>query len=156
MSHFAIIKLESIETEKKDFSQELPYDDATLNEHTDYYGDRYTEDERQNVIRSKWLQELFDGFAVIDTKKETITFLDGKTIRSNFQTALEEITKDLYEKAVAGELTGFSFRYAGIEYKEHATMFYLDRGYTSFEFIEDAEWHAGQTFKIGNIFDAHI
>ena len=156
MSHFAIIALERIETEKEDFMKELPYDDYTLNAHTDYFGDIYTEEERKAVIKSKWLKNLFDGYAEIDTKKETITFLDRETIRQNFKSALKDIVGDLYAKAVAGELSGFEFRYAGIEYKEHATMFYLDCGYTSFQFIEDAVYYAGETFKIGNIFDAHI
>lgn len=154
--HFPIIKLESLETEKADFETSLDYEDSTLNMWTDYYGELYTDSEREKVIKSNWLKEIFDGVATVDTEKETVTFLDSGTIRQTFREYLLELTTKLHEEAERGELRGFELRYATVEYKEFDAMFYIDCGYTCFELIENAEWHAGETWKIGNIFDAHF
>lgn len=154
--HFPIICIEKLDTPKEEWVANLPYDDRTLNEHTDYYGEMYTKEERLDVIRSKWLKDLFDGFATVDARKGTITFLDQDTVARRFKDYLINITEELYNKAKVHNLHAYELRLAGIEYKGFSTLFYKDYGQTSFDFIDDAKYMAGQTFRIGNIFDAHI
>ena len=154
--HFPIIKIESIDLKREDWTTDLDLDDACLNGHTDYYGDIYRPKARREVIESKSFKEILDGIATIDTEKETITFLDAGTIRQTLREYLLELTTKLHEKAARGELQGYELRGATDEYKECYTMFYIERGYTCFEFIENAKWHAGETWQIGNIFDAHL
>lgn len=154
--HFPIIKLESLETSKADFSEDLGYEDPTLNRYTDYYGEVYNNEDRKAVIKSKWLKELFEGIATINVSKGTIRFLDKDTIRRTFSEYLLDLTNKLYISAEAGELTGYGLRLSAVEYKDSPVMFFMEYGYTSFEFMEDAVWHAGETWKIGNIFDAHF
>lgn len=154
--HFPIIKLEPIDLAREDWDRDLGYEDSTLNMWTDYYGQIYRDRERESVIKSEWLKKLLDGVATIDTEKETITFLDAGTIRQTFREYLLELTTRLHEEAERGELRGFELRYATVEYKEYDTMFYIECGYTCYEFIENAAWHAGETWRIGNIFDAHF
>lgn len=154
--HFPIIAIESLETEKADFTEELNYDDSTLNRYCDYYGEKYDEEEREKVIKSGWLKKLLEGIATIDEEKETITFLDEETIRCTIWKYLVELTQRLHDDAVDDKLTVFDLRWAAKEYKEYSTLFYVGYGQTSFEYIEDAPYMAGQTVKIGNIFDAHF
>lgn len=80
--HFPIIKIEPIDLAREGWDIDLNYEDSCLNEHTDYYGDIYPPEARQRVIESKWLKELLEGIATIDTDKETITFLDKATIQN--------------------------------------------------------------------------
>ena len=152
--HFAIIKIEALTTDKEDFATEL-FEDATLDRYSDYYGEIYSEEERREVIESSWFKDLLSGIAEVDTERETITYLDEDTIKDTFRKYLLDLTEKLRFKAEQGELTGFDFRYAGVEYKENPTMFYENYAMTSFEFAEYAVYRAGETYKIGNIFDAH-
>lgn len=154
--HFPIICIENLDTPKRDWVTDLPYDDKTLCEHTDYYGEMYTKEERLDVIRSKWLKDLFDGFATIDAKKGTITFLDQDTVSRRFKDYLINLTEDLYEKAKVHKLLGYELYFAGSSFKGFDTLFYKEYGQTSFDFIDDAKYMACQTYCIGNIFDAHI
>lgn len=156
--HFPIIAIESLETEKADFVRILSYEDSILNDCCDYYGRVYDEKEREVAIKSEWLKELFDGVATIDEENETITFLDKDTIKNTIQDYLIRVTEDLHDKAIEGELTLYDLRCASKEYKEFSTLFYFDGcGHSSFGFIEEASYYcAGETFKIGNIFDAHF
>lgn len=154
--HFPIIVIEEAYTKKADFIDTIDYEDGTLNHYTDYYGEEYTSEERKNVIKSKWLKELFSGIATIDVKRETITFLDADTIKATICQYMVDLTKRLHEQAENGEMSCFQFRWAGVEYKGCSAMFYKGCGFTSFQFIEDAPYYAGQTYKFGNIFDAHF
>lgn len=156
--HFPIIRLEKPETEKQDFTEHLPYDDYTLLSHTDYFGKVYNATERQHVIRSAWLADLFKGIAILDTEAETITFLDDKTVTATFKDYLKELTESLAEKAEKGTLSGYELKMAGKEYKDCGILFCLPEDYvqTTMDFIDDARYMAGRTYKIGNIFDAHI
>lgn len=155
--HFPIIAIESLETEKADFTEELNYDDSTLNRYCDYYGEKYDEEERERVIKSEGLKKLFEDIATIDEEKETITFLDEDTIRGTIRKYLIELTERLHDDALKGELMVFDLRWAAKEYKEYSMLFYFNGyGQTSFEYIEDAPFYARKTFKIGNIFDAHF
>ena len=155
--HFHVIKFEKIDTPVEDFDTELPYEDPTLLRYTDYYGEIISAEERKAVINSVWLKDLFDGVATIDTKAETITFLDEKTIKKSFKEYLKGLTSEMADKAEKEKLSGFEFRYAGVEYKGAPTLFCIDDYVqTSFSFIEDAFYHANETWKFGNIFDAHF
>jgi len=157
--HFPIIALENVETLKKDWCDDLPFDDKTLQEHTDYYGDVYNSEERRDVVNSDWFAELLDGYATLDKKRYTITFHDVDTCRRHFEEYLEDLTKELYEKAKNHTLNGYHLYVAANEYKGCSALFYLsDDGYaqTSFDFLDDATYRAGKTYKIGNIFDAHM
>lgn len=153
--HFPIIKLETIDTPVSDFEINLPAEDPCLDTYTDYCGDLYNTEDRKAVINSDWLKRLFDGFATINTEDETITFLDRNTIERNFREYLKELTHKLADEADKEELSGFMFRWAGVDFRDFPTLFYLDYVQTSFSFIEDSVYLAGQTYKIGNIFDAH-
>ena len=154
--HFKIIKLEEKDTPKKEFATELDYNDACLNAHTDYYGDLHSSQERKSVINSDWFKNMFDGFATVDTKKETITFLDKDTVTRNFKEYLKELTKKLAKKAEEETLLASEIYFAASEYKGNPTLFYIGYGITSFDLMDDARFFAGKTFKIGNIFDAHF
>lgn len=153
--HFPIIAIESLKTEKADFTEELNYGDVTLNSRCDYYGDVYSEKERAEVIGSDWLKWLFEGIATIDVENETITFLDRESIRKTIHDYLVQLAESLLSDAERGTLNRFDLRCAAEEYKGSSTLFYCGYGQTSFEYISDAEYCAGMTVKIGNIFDAH-
>ena len=156
--HFPIICLEKPETEKADFAESLPSDDYTLLSHTDYAGDVYDTSARQRVIKSTWLADLFKGIATLDTEAETITFLNKETVTATFKDYLKELTESLAEKAEKGTLSEYELKMAGEEYKDCGILFCLPEDYvqTTMDFIDDARYRAGRTYKIGNIFDAHI
>lgn len=156
--HFPVIRLEKPETEKQDFTEHLPYDDYTLLSHTDYFGEVYNATERQCVIKSAWLADLFKGIATLNTETETITFLDKETVTANFKDYLKKLTESLAEKAEKETLSGYELKMAGEDYKDCGILFCLPEDYvqTTMDFIDDARYMAGRTYKIGNIFDAHI
>ena len=154
--HFPIICIEDLDTPIEDWNIDLDCEDSVLNYHTDYYGELYSKEERKEVINSDWLKELFDGIAVIDTDKETITICDEKTVRHTLEDYFEETLEHLYKMAKAHRLQGYDLRNAGFEYKGFWTLFYYHYGMTSLGFVEDAVYYARKTFKIGNIFDAHV
>ena len=154
--HFPIIKIEPIDLPKEAWSTDLDYDDWTLNEHTDYYGDIYNAEERKQVIKSNWLKELFDGIATIDTERETITFLDKQTIRNTLYDYYIQKVQELSEAASQQKLSGYNFRDAGYRFRGFYTLFMEGYGKTSLQFVEDAQYYAGETWQIGNIFDAHF
>lgn len=155
--HFPIIRLEKADTPEEDWTIDLPYEDSTLARYTDYAGELYTPDERKNVIKSIWLKDLFLGYADIDTKKETVTFYSKEKCADSFAKYLREKTEELYHLADIHKLSGFKLRWAGVEYKDCSALFYIeDYVRTSFDFMDDARYFAGETFKIGHIFDAHF
>lgn len=154
--HFSIISLEDPSVDKADFLRELPFEDPTIEAFTDYYGDRYNASKREDVIKSWWLPKLFEGIATIDTENETITFLDEDTIRMTLKDYLRECVEKINERFEDGKLDFFEFREIGRHYKGADTMFYLDdHAETSADFMEDAIYRAGKSYKIGHIFDAH-
>ena len=154
--HFPIIKLEPVGLAREDWDIDLGYEDSTLNEHTDYYGDIYHADERRQVIESDWLKELLDGIATIDTEKETITFCDLPTIKNTLYDYYIQKVQVLSEAASQLDLSGYDFRDAGYHFRGFYTLFMEDYGKTSMDFVEDAPYYAGETRQIGNIFDAHF
>lgn len=154
--HFPIIKIEPIDLPREDWDIDLNYEDGTLLEYTDYFGELYTEDKRRRVIESEWLKELLYGIATVDEEKETITFLDAQTIRNTLAEYFNDETRKLYELAQTGECSGYDIRKAGTHFRDFYTLFVDDYGKTSLDFVEDAVYHAGETCRIGNIFDAHI
>lgn len=154
--HFPIIKLEPTFLDKEDWDVDLDYEDSTLNYHTDYYGEIYSDKERRGVIESAWLKDLLDGIAIVDEEKEAIQLLDAETIRKTLQDYLVQLTARHAEEAKAGKLRESDVFCDMFYYKGYWAMFYLDRGYTSYEFVEDAAYYAGNVYRIGNIFDAHI
>ena len=156
--HFPIIALEKIDTPVEDWAVDLPYDDATLHRFTDYAGELYSDEERKRVINSEWFKNLFDGYADVDTEKETITFYSVEKCAESFKRYLREKTEELYNLALDNKLTGFELKWSGVEYNHYPELFYVDGSYvqTSFDFIDDARYYAGETLRIGNIFDAHF
>ena len=153
--HFPIIKLESLGTARADWDTDLDYEDVTLNYHTDYYGEMYSDAKRESVIRSKWLKELFEGLATIDEEKETITFLDKATILNTLHDYYIKTARELLERAERQQLSAYEFREAGRHFRDYYSLFVHDYGKTSMSFVEDAQYYAGETLQIGNIFDAH-
>mgnify|MGYP007069845489 CR=1 FL=1 len=154
--HFPIIKIEPIDLAREAWDFDLDYGDECLNEHTDYYGEIYNDEDRRDVITSDWLRELLDGIATIDTEKETITFLDKQTILNTLNDYYLEQAKTLFEKAAQQRISRDDFRKAGERFRDFNTLFVEDYGKTSLDFVGDAEYNAGETVQIGNIFDAHF
>lgn len=154
--HFPIIKLEPIDLAREDWDIDLGYEDSCLNENTDYYGELYRPAERREVIESGWLKELLDGIATIDTEKETITFCDLLTIKNTLYDYYIEKVQELSEMASQQRLSGWDFRDAGKHFRGFYTIFVEDYAKTSMSFVEDAQYYAGETRQIGNIFDAHF
>lgn len=151
--HFPIIKIEPIDLARKNWDIDLDCEDPVLQENTDYYGEIYSESERREVIESSWLKKLFEGIATIDTEEETITFLNSDTISTTLNEYFHDCANELFAME---ELSGFDFRQVGICFRDYATLFVIEHGMTSVQFVEDAIFRAGKTFRIGNIFDAHI
>lgn len=154
--HFPIIKIESIALAREDWDIDLSYEDSCLNEHTDYYGEIYSPEDRREVIESNWLKEMLDGIATIDTEKETITYLDKQTIQNTLYDYYLQKATELFEKAGQQRISGYNFRSAGERFRDCYTLFVEDFGKTSLDFVEDALYYAGETRQIGNIFDAHF
>lgn len=161
--HFPIICLEDINTPKEKWLEVLPYDDATLNYNTDYYGEKYTEDHRQGVIQSQWLKNMFEGIAVVDPVTESLYFYNQEAINQTRQRYLISKASELYEKACAEKLKYYDLYSSGMLYKGYDVIFFnnLDPNYsgyaqTSLSFIDDCRLFADRTIRIGNIFDAHI
>ena len=159
--HFPIITIENFDTPVEDWETDLDYEDSTLNYHTDYYGEMYSEEDRKTYIESGSLEQILDGIATVDRENEAITFLDAETIRSTIGNYFEEVLYELRKKAEEGNLCGYELRKEGYYWRDWYTMFYdMTEGYghgeTSMDFVEDAKWKAGRTVRIGNIFDAHI
>ena len=161
--HFPIICIENMATPKEQW-HEPDCEDRVLNEHTDYYGEQYSDEERKDVITSDWLKELFAGIATIDSDAETITFKDRNSINYAIQDWFTEKAKKLAQKAEEGRCRAYDFRTAGEDFRGYWTLFYdcsednVYSGYgrTSMDFVEDSVYLAGKTVAIGNIFDAHI
>lgn len=154
--HFPIIKIEPINLAREDWDIDLNYEDSCLNEHTDYYGEIYSPEERRRVIESKWLKELLEGIATIDTEKETITYLDKQTIQNTLYDYYVQVARELCEEASKQRVSGWDFRNAGSRFRDFYTLFMENYGKTSLQFVEDAVYYAGETRQIGNIFDAHF
>lgn len=154
--HFPIIKIEPIDLAREDWDIHLDYEDACLNEHADYYGELYSEEDRREVIESEWFKKMLEGIATIDTEKETITFLDKRTIQNALNDHYLQSAKELLERANQQRVSGYNFRSAGSRFRGFYTLFVEDYGKTSLEFVEDAQYYAGETRQIGNIFDAHF
>lgn len=154
--HFPIIKIEPIDLAREDWDIDLNYEDSCLNEHTDYYGTIYPPEARRRVIESKWLKELLEGIATIDTEKETITYLDKATIQNTLYDYYVQAARELCIGASEQRVSGWNFRNAGESFRDFDTLFVEDYGKTSLQFVEDAQYYAGETRQIGNIFDAHI
>ena len=155
--HFPIICLENVDTPVEDWCDDLPYDDKTLQEHTDYYGELYNAEQRRETIYRLGL--FFKGFADVDPDKETVTFKDEKTCDRHRMSYYYELAEELYHKAEDGKIKWFDFYQAATEYNDYSTLFYLaDGGYaqTSMSFVDDCIYNAGKTYRIGNIFDAHM
>jgi len=155
--HFPLIKFEKIDTPIEDWDIDVDPESVSIQANTDYYGELYNAEERRSIIESKWLKNFFDGIAIIDTEKETITFLNPDVIDTTLKNYLIHVTSDLYVEAQKKKLRGYSLRSAGKYYKDCISMFNIDDYWQdSFDFIDDAHFHAGETWMIGNIFDAHI
>lgn len=154
--HFPIIKIEPIDLAREDWDIDLDYEDACLNENTDYYGEIYPPEARREVIESEWFKEMLEGIATIDTETETITFLDKPTIQNTLYDYYLQSAKELLERASQQRVYGYDFRSAGSRFRGFYTLFMEDYGKTSLDFVEDAQYYAGETRQIGNIFDAHF
>lgn len=154
--HFPIIKIEPIDLAREDWDIDLDYEDACLNEHTDYYGELYDPEARREVIESVWFKKLLKGIATIDTEKETITFLDKETIQNTLDDYYAQTARELCEAASKQKVSGWDFLVAGSRFRGFYTLFMEDYGKTSLQFVEDARYYAGETRQIGNIFDAHF
>ena len=155
--HFPLIKFEKIDTPIEDWDIDADPESITLQANTDYYGELYSKEDRRDIIESEWLKNFFDGIATIDTKKETITFLNPDVIDTAIKNYLIHTISDLYVEAKKEKLRGYDLRCSGEYYKDCWSLFNIDNYWqTSFDFICDAHYHAGETWRIGNIFDAHI
>jgi len=154
--HFPIIKIEPIDLAREDWDIDLDYEDACLNEHTDYYGEIYPSEARREVIESEWFKEMLDGIATIDTEKETITYLDLLTIQNTLYDYYIQSARELCDAASQQRVSGWDFRNAGTRFRGFYSLFMEDYGKTSLQFVEDAKYYAGETRRIGNIFDAHF
>lgn len=154
--HFPIIILENPETDVDNWQTVLD-GDACIESHTDYTGDLYNEQERKDAINSPWFSGMLDGFATLDTEKETITFFDQEKCKRRFNDYMEYVTGNLYKLAQEHKLNVYDLKDAGDFYKDYWFLFVVESfAETSFEFIYNAQWRAGKTYRIGNIFDAHV
>lgn len=154
--HFPIIILEKPDTDVDNWDIDVPTNDACIESHTDYTGGLYDKQERNDVINSPWLRDLLDGYATLDTEKETITFLDKDMCDRRFKDYLEDFTKDLYEKAQERTLDHYDLIDLVENYKGYWCLFVVETFCeTSLRFVDYAKWRAGKTYRIGNIVDAH-
>ncbi len=64
--------------------------------------------------------------------------------------------KHWFKEAGKQLIRGYDFRSVGERFRDFDTLFVDDYGKTSLQFVEDAQYYAGETRQIGNIFDAHI
>ena len=154
--HFPIIKLEAVETRPEDWDTSLNEEDSVLCENTDYYGSIYSEEDRKNVINSSWLWNFLRGIANLDVEKETITFLDKDIVEKTIQDYLVERLDILKDRAVEGKLRLYELRSLATDFRDCSTLFYYEYGMTSFDFVDEGRYMPNTTFRIGNIFDAHI
>ncbi len=155
--HFPIIEIMS-----KKKAQDIPgpsiFEDATLEYHTDYYGEEYTEKERMDVLTSEWFNKMFDGIGEVCPKEGIIRIFDEDTVRRTLNRYFEDVLESLAdlkeEKIIWRKFYGL--RNAGEEYKHNSTLFFFDGyGCTSMQFMEDIIYHAGKELYIYNIYDAH-
>lgn len=154
--HFPIIEILG-EGEWRGYSMQDMYDDATINYFTDYFDEPYSKKEREDVINSGIFADFFKGVATVDPEKETITFLSRETIVGTLHDYYVNLVNNLAAPATSVSELFSELRFAGQYYKGDKMMFmFAGYGRTSMQFIEDAPLLAGQTFKIGEIYDAHI
>lgn len=154
--HFPIIEILG-EGEERGYSIHGMYEDTTLNYFTDYFGEPYSKTEREDVINSGLFADFFKGIATVDPEKETITFLSRETIVGTLHDYYVNLVNNLAAPATSISELFSELRFAGEYYKGDSMMFiFAGAGKSSMQFIEDAPHLAGQTFKIGEIYDAHI
>lgn len=156
--HFPIITL----YDRKPTASELHhtpsgmYEDATIAYNTDYFGEEYTKEQRDELLHSKYLKEFFDGIATVNPGKGTITFLDEDTIRKTLLDYASKQLDALKERLESGRMRFYDFRSAGNDFRGGDYMFWYQYGaFTSGQFIEDTPYYAGKTLYIGVVVDAH-
>lgn len=156
--HFPIIQLCG-DPEDIGVTPSEMYEDSVIQSWTDYIGDKYTDEERDGVIKSEWLKSLFEGIADIDPDKGTITFLSKDKITETLQKYFSDVIEKLSELDINESIymLFWNLRDKGTHYKDCYFLFWKD-GYaqTSMGFIEDTPFNAGETLYIGDIYDAHF
>lgn len=154
--HFPIIQLSEQPLEKKDWITTVSMeDDCIINRYTDYIGDRYTEEERYDMIKNH-LPYLFNGIASVDIKNQTITFLSKEKIKKTLEKEVEKILDAINSYQKERGVSFFPFRYHGAHFRMCDTLLWFDGcAYTSASFMEDAVYYEGKTLYIGAIYDAH-
>lgn len=156
--HFPIIQLSNCPLEKEDyFSMFSVCEDSTIQAWTDYVGDAYSDQERKELIRSSWFKNFWEGIAVVDTEKETITYLDEETIKHTLNAEYHKKIDSIQKTLTEGRMhSAWEFRNEGNQWRDCDSLFFDDYGMTSMRLIEDAHYNAGETFYIGGILDAHF
>lgn len=156
--HFPIIQISDCPLEKEDYiSMFSVCEDSTIQAWTDYVGDEYSEQKRKELICSSWFKQLWDGIAVVDTEKETITYLDVETIYRTLKAEYQKKIDSIQESLESGTMcSAWKFRNEGYRWRNFCSLFFDGCGMTSMELIEDAPYNAGKTFYIGGILDAHF
>lgn len=155
--HFPIIELCSEKMSRDEIKHSsLDYDDAVLNYYTDYYGESYTEKERNEHICSEWMKSLFKGIADVDTKNECISFFDESTINDTLDKYYRETIDTLVNSSEKGWLRFYRLRELGREFRGSSSLFVVDGcAMTSMQFFEDCYHYAGKKLYFGQFFDAH-
>lgn len=155
--HFPIVEILSDGEKKGQFSHIFDEGDTTINYFTDYAGEKYRKAERDYLIHGDNFADFFEGIANVDPEKETITFLSKETIVGTLHDYYVNLVNNLAAPATSVSELFSELRFAGEYYKNDSMMFiFAGYGKSSMQFIEDAPYLAGQTFKIGEIYDAHL
>jgi len=150
--HFPIIEI--LENDFSAKSITLNHDDPVLNANVDYIWEEYPEAERKVAI--ELLGKCLEGIANVDIQKETITFLGYSRIEETLDDYVEKIIRDVSNITSRAGIKFWHLRELATRYKRDYSLFWINGvGYTSIEFVEHAIYHAGDTFKIGKIYDAH-
>lgn len=154
--HFPIIRLTYKKENKAIDIDELKKSPA-VQQYTDYIGHKYSDEERKNEIGSEWFKNFFDGIAEVDANAETVTFHSEETIKHTLEDYFSDIMFKLSNTDQSVYSLFFYLRHYGTFYKHSHSLFDVDGVVLpSMAFVEDTHYFAGQTFYVGDIYDAHF
>lgn len=155
--NYPIIQLSSSRIEEGDFlTEDLLFDDDTINDNSDYLNGNYTKGERKEFIKEH-LPRIFKGIATVDAENETLTILDEKTVARTVRADLRRKKDEMNKRFKEDLLTSYHFRRAGKWFRDDENIINLDgASYVSALFMESCISFAGQTFHIGGIISAHF
>ena len=154
--HFPIIEITETKLPENEWASMYSMcEDACIEYETDYIGDPYNKEERQEALKGH-ITEMFEGVADINYEEESLTFKSREEIITALLKAKRDALDEVLDKINKGYHLFYDFRAAGKLFRGNCSLFWYAGGaQTSAQFIEDAPWFAGKTMYFGNILDAH-